>query len=202
MSLIHNHLTLTRHLQYYKQSLNLAGEHINIHKQSKRLADVVGKEYEEHRKRVWTHLGFTVDKKRNGAAFDVDWSIYDNGILVAIEEDKGHYVDSCFLERCIHSLIKTIHTMEHLESPLLILNSFTKYNLYEKKLVESLDAYKEPLVETFKDKFVYSYLNEFDRIKKTSWFKSANDNTDNPYKVYQNDTLIIKDIQLMLSLKK
>src|SRR6056300_739678 len=88
-------------VQVYKNSLKLAGENINQIKQSKSLKDVVGKQYEQHRKRIWEEFGFTVDKNRNGSAFDVDWSIYFNGKLVALEEDKGHYVDSCFLERCL-----------------------------------------------------------------------------------------------------
>ena len=77
-------------LTFYKDSLKEAGENINQVKKGRSLKDVVGKEYENHRKRVWEYMGFTVDKDRNGAAFDVDQAVYHNGKLVALEEDKGH----------------------------------------------------------------------------------------------------------------
>ena len=49
----------------------------------------IGKEY--------GNTSFTVTKKRHFASFNVDWSILYNEKVVAMEEDKGHYCDSCFL---------------------------------------------------------------------------------------------------------
>ena len=188
-------------INYYKNSLIEAGNKINQKKQNKALKDVVGNEYEHHRKRVWESLGFTVDKERNGASFDVDWSIYYNNTLVAIEEDKGHYVDSCFFGRCIHSFIGSTHDIKG-DTPALILSSFTKYNLYETKKNKSLELYKDNLVEIFNRKFHYNYLNDFDRIKRDNWFKSDNHDLHNPYAQYLNDELIHNDIEFMLSLQK
>lgn len=189
-------------LKFYKQSLKQAGENINKIKQNKALKDVVGKEYEEHRKRVWENLGFTVDKKRNGAAFDVDWSVYKDGVLVAIEEDKGHYVDSCFLERCLISFAKSVNNYKNEKVPKLILSSFTQYNLFNEKLVEVLDIVKEEIGETLKKQTHYKYLNHNDRFNKKQWFKQDSSNIDNPYELYQNDELIKEDIRFMLSLKE
>lgn len=192
---------INAYVQFYKNSLKLAGENINQIKQSKSLKDVVGYQYEQHRKRIWEEFGFTVDKNRNGSAFDVDWSIYFNGKLVALEEDKGHYVDSCFLERCLGSFLKTINNFhkKEMDCPFLILSSFTKYSQYDKKLEEQLDIIKEELTTILRDKMNYQYLNTNDRFSK--WFRQDKDSVYNPYEEYQNDELIMKDIEFMLSLK-
>jgi len=192
---------LKNYVSFYKNSLKTAGEDINVKKKTTRLASVVGNAYEEHRKRVWEHLEFTVDKLKNNADFDVDWSIYYHGKLVAFEEDKGHYVDKCFFERCIHGFIGTINN-KGIECPKLILSAFTRYNLHIDTEKKSLEVYKENLVEIFRDNYTYNYLNEYDRISKEKWFSSDSDSNHNPYEEYQNDELIIKDIRFMLSLKK
>jgi hypothetical protein len=189
------------HLQYYKNSLTHAGNTINEKKKKKALKDVVGGEYECHRKRVWENLGFTVDKNKNNASFDVDWAIYYQGKLVALEEDKGHYVDSCFFERCIHGFIGTIHNKGD-NFPKLILSSFTKYNLHMDKKEKSLELYRDNLVGIFRENYTYNYLNEFDRMPTKKWFSSAVDCNHNPYEEYQNDKLITDDIEFMLSLKE
>lgn len=191
-------------LQFYKNSLKTAGENINSNKKIKSLKDVVGKEYEEHRKRVWEYLGYQVDKKKNGAAFDVDWAIYFNGKLVALEEDKGHYVDSCFLERGLFSFMKTINNFNKKgeDIPKLILSSFTKYSKYSEKIEESLEIAKEGICDIFKGKFKYTYLNSNDRFSRDVWFHQNEENINNPYEIYQNDKLIKEDIRFMLSLKE
>lgn len=191
-------------VQFYKNSLKKAGENINRKKNFKSLKDVVGKEYEEHRKRVWEHLGYQVDKEKNGAAFDVDWAIYLNEKLVALEEDKGHYVDSCFLERCSFSFLKTINNFNKKDEdiPKLILSCFTKYSRYTEKLEESLEITKEEICNIFKEKFKYTYINYNDRFPKDVWFNQNEENINNPYEIYQEDELIKDDIRFMLSLKE
>ena len=195
---------INANVQFYKDSLIKAGHNINENKKYKALKDVIGKEYEEHRKRVWEHLGYRVDKKKNGAAFDVDWAIYYNEKLVALEEDKGHYVDSCFLERCLTSFLKTINNFKKKgeDIPKLILSSFTKYLRYTEKIEESLEITKEEICNIFKEKFKYTYLNNNDRFPRNIWFHQNEENINNPYEIYQNDELIKEDIQFMLSLKE
>lgn len=191
-------------VQFYKYSLKTAGENINRSKKNKALKDVVGKEYEEHRKRVWEYLGYQVDKKKNGAAFNVDWAIYFNEKLVALEEDKGHYVDSCFLERCLFSFIKTINNFNKKgeDIPKLILSSFTKYSKYTEKIEESFEITKEGICNILKEKLKYTYLNSNDRFPRDVWFNKNKENINNPYEIYQNDELIKEDIRFMLSLKE
>lgn len=93
-------------IEFYLNSLIVAENNIIIG--NKALKDVVGKEFEEHRKRIWEYFGFTV-KKIKLYPFNPDWCVYDkNGNLIIIEEDKGHYLDSCFMERCLCGIAKTI----------------------------------------------------------------------------------------------
>ena len=101
---------LNEDTRIYKESLKKAEDEIRSqHETGKALKDVVGKAFENHRMRVWNHFGFNVSKEKHGAMFDVDWSITYKGNLIALEEDKGHYVDSCFLERAITGFCKTIN---------------------------------------------------------------------------------------------
>ena len=97
-------------VKFYKESLRLAENDIKSqHESGKALKDVVGAAFELHRKRLWEHFGFVVSKEKNGALFDVDWSIRYKGVLIAFEEDKGHYLDSCFMERALTGFSKTIY---------------------------------------------------------------------------------------------
>ena len=97
-------------IEFYKQSLKKADNEVKTLNKNKALKDCVGKAYENHRKRVWEYFGFKVSKDKYDAHFDVDWSITYNGVLIALEEDKGHYVDSCFLERALTGFCKTVNT--------------------------------------------------------------------------------------------
>ena len=97
-------------IEYYKESLVLAETEIEtIHNTGKALKDVIGIAYEKHRERIWKYFGFEVSKEKNDAMFDIDWCIKYKGELIAFEEDKGHYIDSCFLERALCGFSKTVN---------------------------------------------------------------------------------------------
>ena len=135
-------------VKFYKESLRLAENDIKSqHESGKALKDVVGAAFELHRKRLWEHFGFVVSKEKNGALFDVDWSIRYKGVLIAFEEDKGHYLDSCFMERALTGFSKTINAYikNNEPTPLLILHSFTKYKKFNEKLEEDMDTRKKEI---------------------------------------------------------
>ena len=137
-------------VQFYKESLCKAENYIKSqHKTGKALKDVVGTAFELHRKRLWKHFGFDVSKDKHGALFNVDWSITWQGQLIALEEDKGHYVDSCFMERTITGYCKTINAYKKINKPipLLILHSFTKYKKFNEKLEEDLETRKSEIAD-------------------------------------------------------
>ena len=188
-------------LEYYKESLRIAENEVRtIHETTgKALKDIVGKVFETHRERVWTHFGFEVSKDKYGALFDVDWSITWQGELIALEEDKGHYMDSCFMERAITGFCKTINAYQKINKPIpvLILHSFTKYNKFVEKLEEDLETRKSEIADEMNNKLVYTTLVERDRIKKEQWFSTT---LYNCYSSNAIDELILQDIEFIRSL--
>ncbi len=187
---------------YYLESLRIANDNINKRKRDISLKDVVGFEFEQHRKRLYEYFGYTVDKKKNYAEFNVDWSIYYNGNLVGIEEDKGHYVDSCFLDRSLTSYAKTIniYLKNGIKCPKFILHSFTKYKLYTNKCENFYNILQDDIKEQMLNNMIYTTVTLTDRISRNKWYNINNDN--NSYmELYELD-LIKEDIRMIRSLSE
>lgn len=187
---------------YYLESLRIANDNINKRKQEISLKDVVGFEFEQHRKRLYEYFGYIVDKKKNYAEFNVDWSIYYNGNLVGIEEDKGHYVDSCFLDRSLTSYAKTIliYIKNGIKCPKFILHSFTKYNLYKDKCENFYKILRDDIKDQMLNNMVYTTVTLTDRIDRNKWYNMQDDN--NSYiELYELD-LIKEDIRMIRSLSE
>lgn len=191
---------LNEDTRIYKESLKKAEDEIRSqHETGKALKDVVGKAFENHRMRVWNHFGFNVSKEKHDAMFDVDWSITYKGNLIALEEDKGHYVDSCFLERAITGFCKTINMYQKKKKPipLLILHSFTRYKNFSDKLNEDMDTRTTEIKDEIQKKLVYTTLVDSDRLHKNKWFSK---DLYECYSVNAKEELIIKDIEFIRSL--
>jgi hypothetical protein len=199
----HNMKAVSKHIHFYKQSLNLADKEVRVRVETHgtALKDVVGAAFENHRKRIWEYFGCTVSKERFGAMFDVDWSIKYCDRLIAFEEDKGHYVDSCFAERAIVGFTKTVNKFlkESNEIPVLILHSFTRYSKFNEKLEEDMDTRKPEIVNELKKKLVYNTLVSRGRLPKTKWF-NHNEKRFDCYSSNVEDKLIIEDIVFIQSL--
>jgi hypothetical protein len=187
-------------VQFYKESLCKAENDIKSRCETgKALKDVVGRAFELHRKRLWEHFGFCVSKEKYGTQFDVDWSITYKGVLIAFEEDKGHYLDSCFMERALTGFSKTVNAYikKNEPIPLLILHSFTKYKKFNEKLEEDMDTRKTEIRDEIQKKLLYTTLVECDRLPKKKWF--SKDLYDS-YSVNASEELILKDIEFIQSL--
>ena len=188
------------HYLFYKQSLCEAENEIKCqHKAGKDFKTWVGKAYEQHRKRLWEHFGFVVSKDKHDAMFDVDWSITYKGDLVAFEEDKGHYLDSCFMERALTGFSKTVNAYikKGEPTPLLVIHSFTRYRKFNEKLEEDMDTRKTEIRDEIQKKLVYTTLTECDRLSKKNWFSKENYDC---YSVNASEELILKDIEFIKSL--
>ena len=159
---------LNSHVEFYKQSLHKADNEVRDEKENgrKSLKDVVGKAFENHRKRIWEHFGFEVSKDRYDALFNVDWSITLNGNLIAFEEDKGHYLDSCSLERMLSGFAKTVNSYLHkdISTPILIIHSFTLYSKFNDKKIEDLETRKSSISHEMYNKIMYTTLTKNDRL--------------------------------------
>jgi len=146
-----------------------------VNETGKALKDVIGEEYEEHRKRLYEKLGFRVENEIHDerlAAFNADWYLYDTqGNLVIIEECKGHYVDSCFAERAVFGFAKTAQRFLDLglECPYFVLSSTTKYRLFGDKFEESLGVLRADIADTLRAKVKYFSVVENDRFGYKKW---------------------------------
>jgi hypothetical protein len=191
---------IEENIVFYKESLREADNEIRIqHETGKALKDIVGLAFEKHRKRVWNYFGFDVSKERHEAMFDVDWSITYKGELIAFEEDKGHYVDSCFMERALTGFCKTVNTYQKKGKtiPVLILHSFTRYKKFSEKFEEDMDTRKTEIRDEIQKKLVYTTLVECDRLSKKRWFSKE---LYDCYSVNASEELVIKDIEFIQSL--
>lgn len=184
-------------IEFYKESLREADREVKReHELGKALKDIVGGAFENHRKRIWEHFGFKVSKEKYDALFDVDWSITYKGRLIGFEEDKGHYLDSCFLERALCGFCKTINKYQKNEKeiPLLIIHSFTRYNKFDEKLEDDMDTRKDKIREEIDKKLVYSTLVNSDRLGRNKWFSKE---LYDCYSKNADEELIKKDIEFI-----
>lgn len=182
------------HVLYYKNSLLEAEK--DIKESKKALKDTVGLAFENHRKRIWTYFGFSVTKSKLSS---LDWDIYYNGKLVALEEDKGHYLDACFLERALSGLAKTVLRFQKKQEdiPIFVIHSFAKNNRFDEKVLEDLETRKDCISNEIKKKLVYTTLTDRNRLPRDKWFPKV----DNCYTRYANNQNIIKDIEFIISLR-
>ena len=186
------------HIAFYKHSLQHACDEIAEKRKKKALKDVIGAAFEEHRRRLWEHFEFDVDKNQHQASWNVDWTISKNGKVVAFEEDKGHYVDSCFLERALTGATRTVNAYLKIKEPVpcIILHSFTTYSKFIQKLEEYCEIVKPEIVDKLKEKLIYTTLHAGDRLKTSKWFQEC----PNAYVDHVSDDLIKKDIEFIQSL--
>lgn len=180
----------------YISSLKEAQKQIN--NRTKSLKDVIGGAYEQHRKRIWEQFGFKVSKDKHDAMWKVDWTVMYKGKLIAFEEDKGHYLDSCFLERALTGFSKTIvkYMKKEKEVPYFIINSFTTYSLFNNKMDEFCEILDTKVKKILKEKVIYISICKSDRINRKKWFKYNKD----AYIEHLDKDLVKKDILFIKSL--
>ncbi len=157
---------------------------------SKAKKDIVGDHYESWKEkwiRSYSHLDIATAteieeiKERYKGVFNADIYIVnaETRELLALEEDKGHYVDKCFLKRALSNAIETItiSMMEGFKVPDFILSCPTKYGEV-KNIVEFSRNYLQPEVfNLLKDKFKYFPLCDHGRVGRNSYLKDL----ENPF---------------------
>lgn len=170
--------------QYYQ---NL---YVECMSSSKAKKDIVGDCYEAWKRRwirsypnldVATPAEVNLIEKKYKGAFRADVYIVNTKTreLLALEEDKGHYVDKCFLKRAISNAVETIaiSKAEGYSTPNFILSCPTKYEKVE-NIVEFSKNYLQPdIYELLKDKFKYFPLCGHGRVSRNSYLKSL----ENPF---------------------
>ena len=138
--------------------------------------DLVGTSYEHFRQRVYTELGFTLreGKKIFDTTYNCDTVVEHDGKIVILEEDKAHYVDSCFLKRAIHNAIEVMKSCveNDIDPPWFVLSCPTKMNNYQEIFENAVTHYREDLEELVREKFLYFPMCQHGRIPKKNYFQT------------------------------
>ena len=138
--------------------------------------DIIGKQYELFRKTYYNEIGFETGSGRNlfGSSYNCDTVVKKGNDIVIIEEDKGNYVDSCFLGRAIQNAAQVFNVCikKGINIPYFVISSSTKYNKYDEIYSEKIETIREDLVHILNEKFIYLPLCEHDR-KQKGYFKTA-----------------------------
>jgi hypothetical protein len=141
--------------------------------------DIVGEEYENMRKKIYSAHGFRANKEKV-AGFNADIVVKDkNNKIVLIEEDKGHYVDSCFLKRFLVNAAEIIDSYINAgvsvnDIPLIVLSSPTTLNSYEKHYMKTKKLFRKELRDIMDTKIKYWSYCDHDRVKKDKYFTDGN----------------------------
>lgn len=189
-------------ISYYISSLVYCEYQINTTK-SKALKDVVGNFYEKHIRRVYLYYSkLKITKNYKDLCFTPDCCMIDTNMNIKlVTEIKGHYLDSCFLDRALVGIVKTINILnkENKEIPYFEIHSFTTYKLFYKKLVEFKDIINDKLSSILDDKLIYTSICQKDRLKKQVWFN--NNIYKKSYITNINYTNIKDHIKFIVSIK-
>ena len=164
---------------------------------SKAKKDIVGESYENLRKGWIRNCGLdiaTKEEKENfknlfGGAYDADQYIVDANtrILLALEEDKGHYVDKCFFKRALINAVEMIAycLKKEIDIPYFILSCPTRYKDYESQmtwLLDELALFDDKVVEICKSKFKFFYHCSHGRTDRKKYLTS----NQNPFIIEDN----------------
>lgn len=171
-------ITKKYNMSYYISSLVYCEYQINT-TTNKALKDVVGDFYEKHIKRVYiyyTKLTITSNYDKCYFGFNPDCCMIDNTMNIKlVTEIKGHYLDSCFMERALVGIVKTIDKFnkENKEIPKFEIHSFTTYKLFNEKIEEFKPIINDKLWSILNDKLIYTTICSQDRLRNQLWFKEG-----------------------------
>lgn len=153
--------------------------------------DANGMIYEAYRKKYLESEGFTVIKFDD---YPLDKFIFFNDKLVAFEEDKGSYLDSCFFDRALIGFAKQIKDLDSV--PYLIISCPTTYSLYEEKIEEMFELLHPDLVNKMKGKIKYFPFCLHDRVNQKKFCITEDCG------FILNDDLLNKEKEFLENLKK
>ena len=161
--------------------------------------DIVGEKYEDFREILYRSIdGVEIGngKKIFGSSYDCDTVVKKNGKIVILEEDKAHYVDSCFLGRALSNCAEVMDKCidDGRVPPKFVLSCSTKMNNFQEIFDNRIRLYREDIQKLIKENFVYLPLCEHGRISKTKYFQ----NKDNCFNL--SDELIDKKNKFLMEI--
>lgn len=158
--------------------------------------DIVGDQYEKMRKEYYKSKGLVPLKKRGVFGnMNPDLIVYRNDEILIVEEDKGHYVDKCFLERSIGDAVKIFKWCLDNNKPLpyYILSCPTNLKGFDRIFDELTSLYRSDLQEILKQKFKYCPLSLQNRLSKKTYFTQSTNNFNLDDGLLETQELIIEE---------
>lgn len=170
--------------------------------------DHVGQAYESHREEylngfpnLQAYRTKNVPDRLKEQISRTNWAdlqIFKKDILIGCEEDKGHYIDKCFLSRWLDSCAETVQ--DCLESghepPEFILSCPTKYANTPSRIEKFLSRQRYDISLALKSRINVFFLCEHGRVSRTKYLN--NSNTQHPFKY--SIQLATKEASFWLSL--
>ena len=164
--------------QHYARSLT------EIKATGKAPKDVVGQSYEQFRAEIVTHFPHldvaTPEERKDldlrfGGNYKADQYIVCRKTrkVIALEEDKGHYVDKCFAKRALFNAAEVFHhcLSNHLEPPYFILSCPTHHDIGG--LLEDKNGFfNEEIYNLLVDRFKFFPLCSHGRTSRQTYLKS------------------------------
>jgi len=161
--------------------------------------DIVGARYEEFRESYYENMGFEIGNgnKIFGSSYNCDTVVMKDGEIVILEEDKGHFVDSCFLGRALANCAEVMYQVIEMDikAPYFVLSCPTKMNNYEEIMRKRLRIYREDIQELIKEKFVYLPLCHHGRIPKQRYFLSDENCFELDTELIEKQNKFVKSLQ-------
>lgn len=149
--------------------------------------DIVGEEYESFRKNFWLGEGFELGDRNNvlDSGVKTDLVIMKEGEIIAVEEDKGSYVDGTFLSRAISDCVKIFGKClkDNKPVPFFILSCPTKMKNFEVTFESDIEYLRADIQDLLRKKFIYLPLCDNGRVNRKKYFKTP----DNHYKLSENN---------------
>lgn len=161
--------------------------------------DIVGAKYEDFRETYYESMGFEIGdgKKIFGTSYDCDTVVMKDGEVVILEEDKAHYVDSCFLGRALANCAEVMNQVLELDipAPYFVLSCSTKMNNFQEIFDKRVRLYREDIQELIKEKFVYLPLCQHGRVSKTKYFLTEETCFELDNELLQNQNNFVKSVK-------
>ena len=146
---------------------------------NKAAKDIVGASYESMREDwirsngldIATSKEVQILKEKFGNVYNADQYIVDRKTreLLAVEEDKGHYVDKCFYKRAIFNAMDLFEYCDdnNIAAPYFILSCPTKYSAPK----DITKKFRKSLQNIFAKKFKYFHACDHGRTGRDKYLK-------------------------------
>ena len=134
--------------------------------------DTVGKNFELFNRFLYELYDIPLLDNKNkilGTKYNPDIAIgKDNDNVIIVEEDKGHYLDLCFLDRGAMNAAKVFRKCveENKSAPFFVISCVTSYSLYDEVIKEDVNLFNDHISILMQEHLLYFPLCAHDRVNE------------------------------------